>query len=107
MVKPAVQIIEAGGKYTIKTTSELKNMEISFELGKEFDEPTADNRTAKTTFTKDGNKLVQVQKLGGKTATTVREFTADGMNATFSAGGASAVRKYKRVSILRNICVHA
>jgi len=47
MVKPSVEFVEAGGKIIMKTTSELKNMEISFELGKEFDEATADNRTAK------------------------------------------------------------
>jgi len=47
MVKPSIEIAEAGGKYNFKTLSELKNMEINFELGKEFDEVTADNRTAK------------------------------------------------------------
>lgn len=47
MVKPSIEISEAGGKYTLKTLSELKNMEITFELGKEFDETSADNRAVK------------------------------------------------------------
>lgn len=50
MVKPKLEIIESGGKIVMKTTSELKNMEISFELGKEFDETTADNRQCKVKF---------------------------------------------------------
>ncbi|XP_021960110.1 fatty acid-binding protein, liver [Folsomia candida] len=99
MVKPSIEISEAGGKYTLKTLSELKNMEISFELGKEFDETTADNRQCKTIFTKEGtSKLIQVQQLDGKKSQTVREFTAGGMNAVFSAEGVSATRKYKRVN---------
>lgn len=56
-----------------------------------------------TTFTVDGNKLIQVQKLDGKESKTIREFAADGMTATFSSGGKTAVRKYKRVS-LHGLC---
>jgi len=99
MVRPSIEISEAGGKYTLKTLSELKNMEINFEIGKEFDETTADNRVCKTVFTKEGsNKLVQVQQGDGIKSQTVRVFTADGMTATFSAAGITAERKYKRVA---------
>ncbi|CAL8101007.1 unnamed protein product [Orchesella dallaii] len=98
MVSPSVEISQAGGKYTLKTLSELKNTEITFPLGQEIDEDTADNRKCKTTFTLDGNKLIQTQKLEGKESKTVREFSADGMTATFTAAGKTAVRKYKRVA---------
>lgn len=47
MVKPSIEISEAGGKYTIKTLSELKNVETTFTPGQEFGETTADNRQCK------------------------------------------------------------
>lgn len=48
-------------------------------------------------MTLDGNKLTHVQKIGADAATTVREFGATEMKATFSAKGVSATRVYKRL----------
>jgi fatty acid-binding protein 7 len=45
--KPTIEISENGGKYTIKTLSAFKNTEITFTLGEEFDEETADGRKAR------------------------------------------------------------
>lgn len=47
--KPTVEISEKDGKYTLKTLTALKNTEINFTLGEEFDEETADGRKAKVT----------------------------------------------------------
>jgi hypothetical protein len=96
--KPTVEITEAGGRYTLKTLTALKNTEIVFTLGEEFDEETADGRKARSTVTKDGdNKLVHVQKIGADVATTTREFLPTEMKATFEAKGAKASRVYKRL----------
>ena len=47
VAKPNVIISHNGDNYTIKTESSLKNTEISFKLGEEFDETTADDRKVK------------------------------------------------------------
>lgn len=45
--KPTIEITQDGDKYSMKTISAFKNTEISFKLGEEFDEETADGRKAK------------------------------------------------------------
>lgn len=45
--KPTISIRADGAHLDIKTQSSIKTTEISFELGKEFDETTADNRKVK------------------------------------------------------------
>lgn len=45
--KPTVEITEKDGKYSLKTLTALKNTEIVFALGEEFDEETADGRKSK------------------------------------------------------------
>uniref|UniRef100_A0A8C8TBP4 Fatty acid binding protein 9, testis n=1 Tax=Peromyscus maniculatus bairdii TaxID=230844 RepID=A0A8C8TBP4_PERMB len=47
LVKPSVSISLNGEKVTIQTESSFKNTEISFKLGEEFDETTADSRKVK------------------------------------------------------------
>ncbi|XP_021951677.1 fatty acid-binding protein, heart [Folsomia candida] len=96
--RPTVEISEADGVYTIKTLSVFKNTTITFKLGEEFDEETADGRTAKTTITLEGNKLTQTQKIDPDESTTVREFTDAGMTATFTCKDAVATRTYKRAA---------
>lgn len=46
-MKPTLEISQQGEKITIKTFSKLKNTEINFTPGVEFDEETADGRNAK------------------------------------------------------------
>nr|XP_009503098.1 PREDICTED: fatty acid-binding protein, adipocyte-like isoform X1 [Phalacrocorax carbo] len=47
VAKPSVTISINGDVITIKTESTFKNTEISFKLGEEFDETTADDRKTK------------------------------------------------------------
>jgi fatty acid-binding protein 3 len=45
------QVSEADGKWTIQTATTLKTMELTFELGKEFEETTPDGRQVKALVT--------------------------------------------------------
>uniref|UniRef100_A0A8C9P866 Cytosolic fatty-acid binding proteins domain-containing protein n=1 Tax=Spermophilus dauricus TaxID=99837 RepID=A0A8C9P866_SPEDA len=47
LVKPNVIISMDGDKVKMRTESSFKNTEISFKLGEEFDETTADDRNVK------------------------------------------------------------
>uniref|UniRef100_A0A8C5Y298 Fatty acid binding protein 9 n=2 Tax=Microcebus murinus TaxID=30608 RepID=A0A8C5Y298_MICMU len=76
-VKPTVSISAKGEKVTIRMESSFKNTEISFKLGEEFDETTADNRKVKSIVTIDNGSMIQVQKWLGK-ETTIKRKIADG-----------------------------
>ncbi|KAF5926349.1 hypothetical protein HPG69_011480, partial [Diceros bicornis minor] len=97
MAKPNMIISVNGDVVTIKSESTFKNTEISFKLGQEFDEVTADDRKVKvrnkeleqskalvskgplpmrsrfSTITLEGGVLVQVQKWDGKSTTIKRK----------------------------------
>ncbi|KAM4864641.1 fatty acid-binding protein 9 [Thomomys bottae] len=77
LVKPSVNISVNGGKVTIRTESSLTNTEISFKMGEEFDETTADNRKVKSIITLDGGTMIHVQKWLGK-ETTIKRKIVDG-----------------------------
>lgn len=47
MLKPTTVISVDGDKVTLKTVSTFKTTELSFKLGEEFDETTADDRKVK------------------------------------------------------------
>lgn len=47
MTKPTTIISAEGDKVTVQTKSSVKNTELSFTLGEEFDETTADDRKVK------------------------------------------------------------
>lgn len=47
VTKPTVVISQEGDKVMVRTESTFKNTEISFKLGEEFDEATADDRNCK------------------------------------------------------------
>ncbi|XP_022430753.1 fatty acid-binding protein, heart isoform X2 [Neophocaena asiaeorientalis asiaeorientalis] len=76
VTKPTTVIEVNGDTITIKTQSTFKNTEVSFKLGVEFDETTADDRKVKSIVTLDGGKLVHVQKWNGQETTLVREVVA-------------------------------
>ncbi|KOV23586.1 lipocalin/fatty-acid binding family protein [Kitasatospora sp. NPDC052868] len=95
--KPTEEITEVYGRYTLKTLTALKNTEINFVLGEEFDEETFDGRKARTTVTQDGDKFVQVQKYGDVEATIVRAFADTSMEVTYSAKGVTCVRSFLRL----------
>ncbi|KAK3563514.1 hypothetical protein QTP86_030380 [Hemibagrus guttatus] len=79
VTKPTIVISQEGDKVSVKTLSTFKNTEISFNLGEEFDETTADDRNVKSTVSLDGDKLVHVQKWDGKETKFVREIKDDKM----------------------------
>uniref|UniRef100_A0A2K5PLQ4 Lipocalin/cytosolic fatty-acid binding domain-containing protein n=1 Tax=Cebus imitator TaxID=2715852 RepID=A0A2K5PLQ4_CEBIM len=54
MTKPTTIIEKNGDTIILKTHSTFKNTDISFKLGVEFDETTADDRKVKSTVTLDG-----------------------------------------------------
>lgn len=58
VTKPTVIISQEGDKVMIRTQSTFKNTEISFTLGEEFDETTADDRNCKVRAQKTKHKLL-------------------------------------------------
>ncbi|XP_044023188.1 fatty acid binding protein 7, brain, a [Siniperca chuatsi] len=96
VTKPTVVISQDGDKVVVKTLSTFRNTEISSKLGEEFDETTADDRHVKSTFTMEGDKLVQVQKWDGKETKFVREIKDGKLVATLTFEGVQAVRTYEK-----------
>ncbi|XP_058899587.1 myelin P2 protein [Kogia breviceps] len=77
LAKPRVIISKKGDIITIRTESTFKDTEISFKLGQEFEETTADNRKTKSVVTLARGSLNQVQKWDGK-ETTIKRKLVDG-----------------------------
>ncbi|KAM9163472.1 uncharacterized protein ACDP82_001243 [Pangshura tecta] len=73
LAKPTVIISADEDMLTIKTESPVKNMEISFKLGQEFEETTTDNRKTKSVVTLDNGSMIHVQKWDDKETTIKRE----------------------------------
>jgi hypothetical protein len=95
--KPSLQFINNGNNsWTQKTFSTFKNFEITFTIGVEFDETTADDRQSKSIITLEGNTLTHTQVIGDLTAITTRSFNGDEMVTTYSAKGVTATRTYKK-----------
>lgn len=94
-VTPTVELIKnSGNTYTLKTTSTFRNSEITFELGKEFDEVTLDGRNVKSKMTLEGNVLTQ-QQGGDPPSTIIREFGDKEMTTTLKVKDITSVRKYR------------
>ncbi|GAB5571859.1 fatty acid-binding protein, brain [Panthera pardus] len=96
VTKPTVIVSQEGDKVVIRTQSTFKNTEISFHLGEEFDETTADDRNCKSVVSLDGDKLVHVQKWDGKETNFVREIKDGKMVMTLTFGDVVAVRHYEK-----------
>uniref|UniRef100_A0A8C3XHA2 Peripheral myelin protein 2 n=1 Tax=Cyanoderma ruficeps TaxID=181631 RepID=A0A8C3XHA2_9PASS len=75
LARPDVIISMKGDTVTIRTESTFKNTTISFKLGQQFDETTADDRKVKVSKRK--GSLVEVQKWNGK-ETTIKRRLVDG-----------------------------
>ncbi|XP_013147197.1 PREDICTED: fatty acid-binding protein-like [Papilio polytes] len=95
--KPNHKLEKNGDTYTMSSLSESRNHIITFKLGEEFDETVVEGRTAKTTFTLDGNTLTQVQKFAEGTITTKREYSSDKLVVTINRSNwdGTATRYYK------------
>ncbi|KAM6370838.1 fatty acid-binding protein, heart [Pluvialis apricaria] len=98
LTKPTTIIEVAGDKITVKTQSTFKNTEISFKLGEEFDETTADDRHVKSVVTLDGGKLVHVQKWEGKETSLVRELKDGKLILTLTMGNVVSTRTYEKAT---------
>uniref|UniRef100_A0A673C5W0 Cellular retinoic acid-binding protein 1 n=1 Tax=Sphaeramia orbicularis TaxID=375764 RepID=A0A673C5W0_9TELE len=96
VAKPTVIISQSGDKVVIRTESTFKNTEISFKLGEEFDETTADDRNCKSTVSMEGDKLVHVQKWDDKETKFVREIKDGKMVMNLTFGDIHAVRTYEK-----------
>ncbi|KAK7152760.1 hypothetical protein R3I93_010853 [Phoxinus phoxinus] len=96
VTKPTIVISHEDDKVVVKTLSTFKNTEISFKLGEEFDETTADDRHVKSTVTLEGDNLVHVQKWDSKETKFVREIKDDKMIMTLTFEGVQAVRTYEK-----------
>uniref|UniRef100_A0A8C0IGB0 Peripheral myelin protein 2 n=1 Tax=Bubo bubo TaxID=30461 RepID=A0A8C0IGB0_BUBBB len=97
LAKPDVIISMKGDIVTIRTESTFKNTMISFKLGQQFDETTADDRKVKSVITLEKGSLVQVQKWNGK-ETTIRRRLVDGkMVVECAMKGVVCTRVYERV----------
>lgn len=96
MTKPTTIIEVNGDTIIIKTQSTFKSTEISFKLGVEFDETTADDRKVKSIVTLDGGKLVHLQKWNGQETTLVRELVDGKLILTLTHGSAVCTRTYEK-----------
>ncbi|KAG5285222.1 hypothetical protein AALO_G00000910 [Alosa alosa] len=96
VTKPTVVISQEGDKFMVKTLSTFKNTEISFKLGEEFEETTADDRKVKAVISMDGDKLLHVQKWDGKESKFVREIKDGKMIMHLTFEGVEAVRTYEK-----------
>ena len=101
---PVMEVAKEGDVWSIKTSTTLKSMELKFEIGKEFEETTADGREVTACVTLEGNKFVTVQKAkkaGEKSTKSVREFKGDEVVQTMTIDGVDdlvCVQKFKRIS---------
>nr|1YIV_A Chain A, Myelin P2 protein [Equus caballus] len=97
LAKPTVIISKKGDVITIRTESGFKNTEISFKLGQEFDETTADNRKAKSTVTLAAGALNQVQKWNGNETTIKRKLVDGKMVVECKMASVVCTRIYEKV----------
>ncbi|KAM4539434.1 fatty acid-binding protein, heart [Odontesthes bonariensis] len=96
LTKPTTIISLDGDTVTVKTQSTIKNTELSFKLGEEFDETTADDRKVKSIVTVDGGKLVHIQRWDGKETSLVREVSGSNLTLTLSMGNVVSIRRYEK-----------
>uniref|UniRef100_G3SM17 Fatty acid binding protein 4 n=1 Tax=Loxodonta africana TaxID=9785 RepID=G3SM17_LOXAF len=96
MAKPNLIISVNGDVITIRSESTFKNTEISFKLGQEFDEITADDRKVKSIIILDGGALVHVQKWDGKSTTIKRKRVDDKLVVECIMKDITSTRIYER-----------
>ncbi|RMC15228.1 hypothetical protein DUI87_07413 [Hirundo rustica rustica] len=112
VAKPNVTISINGDVITIKTESTFKNTEVSFKLGEEFDETTADDRKTKNVITLDNGALTQVQKWDGK-ETIIKRKLVDGnlvvvrMNNTGNIESSSDLESLSSLIYLQYLQTHS
>lgn len=93
---PTCYMEQHGDEFHYHSDSTFKNFCITFKLGEEKAQETADGRTVLTTFTLDGNTLTQVEKCK-KNSVLVRVFSETEMISTSTYGDVTTTRVYKAV----------
>jgi len=93
--KPTVEISKNGDDWILKTIS-IKTTELKFKIGEEFEEVKADGSKGKSTFTIDGDKLLQVSDNNGKAYHTTREVEDGKLKVTVKAGAVVCTRIYSK-----------
>ncbi|KAM5280817.1 fatty acid-binding protein 9-like [Ctenodactylus gundi] len=96
-VKPNVTIDVREEAMIIRTENALKNTEISFRLGLEFDEITGDNRKVKSIVTLENNVLIHVQKWLDKETTIKRKIVDGKMVVECTMNDTISTRIYEKV----------
>ncbi|XP_071356349.1 fatty acid-binding protein, heart [Trachinotus anak] len=96
MTKPTTVISVDGDKVTVKTQSTIKNTELSFKIGEEFDETTADDRKVKSIVKIEDGKMVHIQKWDGKETSLVREVNGNALTLTLTLGQVVCTRRYEK-----------
>ncbi|KAJ8334806.1 hypothetical protein SKAU_G00404450 [Synaphobranchus kaupii] len=92
--KPSLKFTMNGDTIKFITESLLKTTEITFKLGEEFDETTADGRKSKSVITLEDGKLVHVQKWMGKETSLVREVNGNDLTLTLTMDDVVSTRHY-------------
>lgn len=97
--KPEIEIKKDGDQWHVKTKTALKNTEIKFKIGEEFEEVRQDDAKVKSLVVQDGNKWTQTQTPldSDKVVTIVREFGEKELKTTASVGSVTSVRIYDRL----------
>ncbi|XP_032725010.1 fatty acid-binding protein, adipocyte isoform X2 [Lontra canadensis] len=97
MAKPNMIISVNGDVITIKSESTFKNTEISFKLGQEFEEVTADDRKVKSIITLNNGAMIHVQKWLGKETTIKRQIIDGKMVVEYIMNKTVSTRIYEKV----------
>jgi len=93
---PTCYMEQHGDEFRYYNESTFKNYCLTFKLGEEKEQETADGRHVLTTFTLDGNTLTQVEKCK-KSSVIIRVFSETEMVATSTYGDVTSRRIYKVV----------
>ncbi|RWS08972.1 myelin P2 protein-like isoform X1 [Dinothrombium tinctorium] len=94
---PTIEITKnaSTGTWQLKVDSAFKTSIIVFKLNEELEETRVDGEKVVTTFTLEGDKLVQRCK-GSVDYTIVREVANEVLKATMTAKDVTALRLYKK-----------
>ncbi|XP_077989381.1 fatty acid-binding protein, brain-like [Glandiceps talaboti] len=101
MTSPTLTVTQDGDHFVWKSDSTFKSQVVDFNIGKEYDFKTMDDRNVKCLVTWEGEKLKEVQKplpgQDGKETTLMRELDADGnVLMTLTIDDIVCTRYYKR-----------
>ena len=91
---PEFEVSLDGNDIKFKTSTMLKSIELTFTIGKEFEEKTFDGRKVRGIVTMEDNKFISIQnnvKEGGISTKIVREFKGDEMIQSSSVIGSDTV----------------